>query len=134
MGQAAFPITYEEPTTAFTEDEIIIKDTICSEQKQKEEVSLGIGEEISEVEVTTEIETSGEIEVIGGIKDKLKIRFKIPKGKVSDIMRMMNFIQSKFETLEIELLAQDGKISEQDYENIIKETFRQLGIDVENFQ
>jgi len=37
----------------------------------------------------------------------------------------------KFNTLEIELNAKDGSISEQDYENTIKETFRQLDIDVE---
>jgi len=33
--------------------------------------------------------------------------------------------------LEIELHAKDGSISEQDYEDKIKETFRQLGIEVE---
>jgi len=37
----------------------------------------------------------------------------------------------KFNTLEIELNAKDGSISEQDYENTIKETFCQLDIDVE---
>jgi len=40
-------------------------------------------------------------------------------------------LQSKFNTLEIELTAKDGSISEQAYENAIKETFRQLDIDVE---
>jgi hypothetical protein len=37
-------------------------------------------------------------------------------------------LQSKFETLELELSARDGNISEQDYEDKIMETFRQLGI------
>jgi hypothetical protein len=43
----------------------------------------------------------------------------------------MNLLQTKFNTLEIELIAKDGLISEQDYENGIKETFRQLNIDVD---
>jgi len=43
----------------------------------------------------------------------------------------MNLLQSKFETLEIELIAKDGAISEQDYEDKIMETFRQLGIELE---
>ena len=43
----------------------------------------------------------------------------------------MNLLQTKFNTLEIELNAKDGAISEQDYENTIKETFRQLDIDVD---
>ncbi|MDD1744402.1 MAG: hypothetical protein LUQ20_01120 [Candidatus Methanoperedens sp.] len=43
-------------------------------------------------------------------------------------MGVMNLLQSKFETLEIELIANDGAITEQDYEDKIKEAFRQLGI------
>ena len=45
-------------------------------------------------------------------------------------MGVINLLQSKFENLEIEIIAQEGKISEQDYEDKIKETFRQLGIDL----
>ena len=37
----------------------------------------------------------------------------------------------KFNTLEIELNAKDGSISEQAYKNTIKETYRQLDIDVD---
>jgi rubrerythrin len=36
-------------------------------------------------------------------------------------MGIMNLLQSKFENLEIEILAEDGEISEQDYEDKIKE-------------
>lgn len=64
-------------------------------------------------------------------KEKIELRFRIPKGKVASIMGVMNLLQSKFETLEMEIKARDGTISEQDYEDKIKETFRQLGIEVE---
>ena len=43
-------------------------------------------------------------------------------------MGIMNLLQSKFENLEIEIMATDGSISDQDYEDKIMEAFRQLGI------
>jgi hypothetical protein len=43
-------------------------------------------------------------------------------------MGVMNLLQSKFDRLEIELLAEGGEISESDYDNKIEEAFRQLGI------
>jgi hypothetical protein len=45
-------------------------------------------------------------------------------------MGVMNLLQSKFDNLEIELTANEGEISEQDYEDKIKEAFRQLGVDI----
>jgi hypothetical protein len=61
--------------------------------------------------------------------DKIQLRFQVPKGKIASIMGVMNLLQSRFETLEIELIANEGSISEQDYEDKIKEAFRQLGIE-----
>lgn len=49
-------------------------------------------------------------------------------------MGVLNLLQSKFASLEIELEATDGEISEQDYEDKIRESFRQLGIDAEEKQ
>ncbi len=43
-------------------------------------------------------------------------------------MGVMNLLQSNFDRLEIELLAEGGEISESDYDNKIEEAFRQLGI------
>ena len=62
------------------------------------------------------------------LRDRVDLRFQVPKGKVANIMGVMNLLQSKFESLEIELTASGGEITEQDYEDKIKETFRQLGI------
>ena len=44
-------------------------------------------------------------------------------------MGMMNLLQRDFSTLQIELTATDGEMSEQDYEDQIKEALDQLGID-----
>ena len=45
-------------------------------------------------------------------------------------MGVMNLLQSNFNSLQIELLATGGELSEQDYEDKIKEAFVQLGIDL----
>ena len=46
-------------------------------------------------------------------------------------MGVMNLLQSNFDNLEVELLATEGQMSDQDYEDKIKEAFVQLGIDPE---
>ena len=45
-------------------------------------------------------------------------------------MGVMNLLQTKLETLQIERSARDGAISEQEYEDKIKEAFRQMGIEL----
>jgi hypothetical protein len=67
-----------------------------------------------------------------GEKDTLEtvhLKFRIPKGKVSGVMGMMNLLHSKFESLEIEINAARGEMSKQDYEDKIEETLRQLEIE-----
>ena len=55
---------------------------------------------------------------------------KIPKGKVSQILGLLHYIQLKFDDVEIKIVAQNGSIDKDEYENKIKETFKQLGIDL----
>ncbi len=64
-------------------------------------------------------------------RDSVRLKFTIPKGKVSGLMGVMNLLQSNFDSLQIELLATEGQMSDQDYEDKIKEAFVQLGIDPE---
>ena len=130
----------EMPAEMFFGNEIIINQEMC--QKQKEVgISTGIspypsGESGEKPTIDeTSKEEGKEISVTPTIgkhaKGKVYLKFKIPKGHIYDILRLMNLLQTKFNTLEIELTAKDGSISEQDYENTIKETFRQLDIDVD---
>jgi hypothetical protein len=60
----------------------------------------------------------------------LRLRFTVPKGKVSGLMGVMNLLQHKFDRLDVALSAEHGEISEQEYEDKIQEAFRQLGIEV----
>jgi hypothetical protein len=65
------------------------------------------------------------------IRDQVNLAFDIPRGKVSQIMGVMNLLQQKFESLHVEIRARDGSITEDDYVNKIKEALRQLGIRID---
>jgi hypothetical protein len=128
----------ESPMVAFSENEILICESVCLEQRRKEATVL-IEPEPVEAGPTPQIGEespkwgSGATATIPGIagKGKVHLKFQVPKGKVAQIMGVMNLLQSKFGNLEIEIVATNGQISEQDYEDKIKESFRQLGIEVE---
>lgn len=125
----------EKASVALLGNEVIIIAALCIEQRKKEE---NLKPEVPDYPKTPddaheneewnwktrEKKPEHQIET----RNKIQMRFRVPKGKVANIMGVMNLLQSKFETLEIELTANDGVISEQDYENKIKEAFRQLGI------
>jgi hypothetical protein len=44
---------------------------------------------------------------------------------------ILNYLQSKFNKLEIKLTATEGKISNREIEEKIKEAFLQMGIEIE---
>ena len=62
---------------------------------------------------------------------KLRLIFRLPRGKVSDVLQVIRYLQTKFEAIEVELALDNGGISERDYEDKIEEAFRQMGIDLE---
>src|SRR5579885_1052637 len=122
----------EQPSIAFSGSEVLVCEALCREQGEKvtapeyqypypePAVQSKGGDEVRQKEFIYQPKS----------KKEIQLRFRVPKGKVASIMGVMNLLQSKFETLEIELTAMDGAISEQDYEDKIKETFRQLGIEL----
>jgi|Deesub1362B_J571_1020462.scaffolds.fasta_scaffold00740_5 hypothetical protein len=120
----------ERPAVSLTGSEILISENICTEQKgseQKEDYKPLPEKEPLVIREDEEEQSQGRQFFA---RESIKLKFTIPKGKVANIMGVMHFLQSKFNTLEIELHAKDGSISYQDYEDKIKETFRQLGIEV----
>jgi hypothetical protein len=122
----------EKPTISFSQNEVIIKEEICIKQQKQEEIRESVGIEVQSQPLTTEIKEPTAVIEQGKMKDKVYLKFKIPRGKVSQIMGIMNYLQTKFQNLEIELIATEGQISDQDYEDKIKEAFRQLGIEFKN--
>ncbi len=124
----------QEPSVAFSESEVLLSDKICQKQKEMDKASKDGVKPYTPITVTTPLPTTGEngstLAPPGHVRNVINMKFQVPKGKVSSIMGVMNLLQSKFDKLEIELNANGGEISEQDYEEKIKEAFRQLGVNI----
>ncbi len=112
----------KDATIELDENKVIIKRTICEAQKEAgppppppppdNEEKPGVRPPFPE-------------------RNHLTLKFDIPRGKVSQIMGMMHFLQTKFAKLVVTIDASEGLITESDYESRIKETLRQLGVHLE---
>ena len=124
----------ERPVSiAFSGSEVIIREDICIAQKEAEKEKEKPPEPLYPPDDGTKkkiIEPPGPKPPPDG-RNSVYLKFTIPRGKVAGLMGVMNLLQSNFESLQIELLATEGQMSDQDYEDKIKEAFVQLGIDPE---
>ena len=64
----------------------------------------------------------------GPVINKVGIKFALPNGKVSNTIETLNFLQSKFNKLEITVRAEDGQLTAQEYKQKIEESLNQSGI------
>ena len=62
---------------------------------------------------------------------EIQIAIDVPRGQVSQIMGLMNFLQQKYQTLSLQIIATDGTMSDGELSDHIKETLKQLGINPE---
>ena len=117
----------EHPASiALSANEVIIREDICIAQKK-----MRLKEPPEPIPPPPESpEPPGPKPPLDG-RNSVYLKFTIPKGKVSGLMGVMNLLQSNFENLQIELQATGGQMSNQDYEDKIKEAFVQLEIDPE---
>jgi len=127
---------YKNGTTVyFDSNEIIIKDSICIEQLKKHE-EIVTTEPSPKTDASEEItqKKGGTVGVNGHTQgtsyEQLSLNFEIPKGKVSSLMGLLNFLQSKYEHLQIDIKASDGKLTEEEYNTKIIEALRQGGVDL----
>ncbi|MGC1122124.1 MAG: DUF499 domain-containing protein [Candidatus Methanofastidiosia archaeon] len=62
----------------------------------------------------------------------IRLRLKITPGKLSDIARMVTYVRSKFDKVDIniDISAQDGEIKISDYEDKITETINQANAEI----
>lgn len=68
---------------------------------------------------------------VAGKYQQLNFNFVVPKRKVSSLMGVLKYLQSRYNKLEISLNVGDGQLTEQEYEDKVKEAFRQMGIEIE---
>ncbi len=114
-----------EPSVAFGGKEVLICDAKCVEQKKSEPIQAPLspsGAPTAKVSSHPQPGRSGKTSIV--------ISFRVPKGKVSSIMGVMNYLQSRFEGLDITLTASGGEITLQEYDDKVMEAFRQAGIEV----
>ena len=131
------PICYhfgreERPNeVALSGDEVIIAANLCFDREPEvdggDEVSPGTETQNGDGNEQTESVENPDQNGPNGLK-KVSLKFTVPQGEVSGLLGMMKLLQSNFDTLQIQLLATDGEMSEQDYEDKIGETLMQLGI------
>ncbi|MCS6840668.1 MAG: hypothetical protein NZ701_07800, partial [Roseiflexus sp.] len=62
---------------------------------------------------------------------RLRLQFTVPKGKVSSLMGVLNYLQTRYGRIEITLELSEGSITDQELEDRVREAFRQMGVHVQ---
>jgi len=67
------------------------------------------------------------------IYKKLHLKVGVPRSRMSDISKIITFLNTKFDDcqVKVEIMAEGGEITVADYEDKIKETINQAGIEIE---
>ncbi len=129
----------EESSISFTDDEILIKAEVCEAQRLAQEGQVtfvpGQAAPVQPVSEPVAGPTFGQIPPgsatpAAGKYQQLRFNFVVPKGKVSSLMGVLNFLQSRYNRLELSVNVGDGQLTEQEYEDKVKEAFRQMGIEI----
>ena len=123
-GEEEVPVYWKtEPPVGLSENEILIDESICVSELEKPEE---LRREDSGVQEYRETEEFEEPTGKGDIAKLDLPSIEIPKGKVSQLLGVLNYIQTKFDKVEIRINASEGSIKKEEYENKIKEAFRQI--------
>ncbi|MFH8108114.1 MAG: AAA family ATPase, partial [Candidatus Aenigmatarchaeota archaeon] len=126
----------EECSPEIVEGEVVIKAELC---KKEVSAKTGIVEEPTPApSVVGEkvVAEKGEVSQLKKGYSRIYLKFPVPFGKLSDVAGIIRYINSKFSKVEIviEILAKEGKIKNEEYEDKIKEALKQIGIDEENIE
>lgn len=126
-----------ECSVAFTDNEILIKAEICQDQLVAQKGQAGLASDgtpsgkVNEVGAATVVPTAPAIPPpTAGQHQQLNFNFTVPKGKVASLMGVLNYLQSKYERMDLSLHLEKGQMTDQEYEDKVKEAFRQMGIDL----
>lgn len=129
----------EECFASFSDNEVLLKAEVCEQQRAKQEGKPTFvpgqthpGQPASELPGTkTYIPTSTTSTPKIGKHQQMNFNFIVPKGKVASLMGVLNYLQSKYERMEVSLSVEQGQMTEQEYEDKVKEAFRQMGIEID---
>ncbi len=130
------------------EEEIIIKKELCLNKLEENTANLHKNQELlSKQNEKTEItnkeekihikkeqnEFKNEILPKEEKYNKIRIKLDVPIGKLSDTVKIINFLKSKFNQIDVkvEILVENGELSTNEYEDKIKEALNQATIKIE---
>jgi hypothetical protein len=122
------------PNVFFEENEIIIDNAKCkalkteldTTQQPEKTASERVDQPLRNPEIALSDFSSTSIEI-----PEIQITINVPRGQVSQIMGLMNFLQQKYQSLNLQIKAADGAMSDEELTDHVKETLKQLGIDPE---
>lgn len=112
----------QETTVSFADNEILIKSDICQSQIKEREARTVFtpgdhvpSSTVSETFSTTPnaTEASRTVNVPDKGLKQLSFNFTVPKGKVASLMGVLNYLQSKYEHMNISLHLDRGQMTEQ---------------------
>ncbi|OPX61890.1 ATP-binding protein [Methanoregula sp. PtaB.Bin085] len=123
------------PSVSLSANEVIIVEGLCREAREEPPADVwkdtgSRGEGATGGATVKGGKESGESQTSLTDMKNLRLSFTIPMGKVSNILGVINFLTNRFKNVDIIINAQDGSLSEQDYENKIKEAFEQIGVEL----
>ena len=111
-------------TVAFTGNEILLREEFCKEEEKEPSPT-------PQPVPPTPIPSPHSQPTSPKGRNSVSFSFNLPKGKVSGLLGILNYLQSNFAELRLEVTGTDGHITEENYEDKIKEAFHQMGIQVD---
>ncbi len=129
----------ENSSLSFSADEILIKAELCQARHvaQTGQSAFTPGQShrsqsAGELRSTPPPDRSAAMSpAVNAVKyQQLSLQFETPKGKLSDLMRVLNYLQSRYEQMEITLNLRNGSLSDQELEDKVREAFRQMGVEL----
>ena len=123
------------PNITFEENEVIVDEKECTAIKTKLETpqqpvkpeTREIGGGTRDTGFFTSTSSSSTTNEI----PEIQIAIDVPRGQVSQIMGLMNFLQQKYQTPSLQIRATDGTMTDGELADHVKETLKQLGINPE---
>lgn len=120
----------EEPLVSSSETEVLIQEGLCKSQRETGQ-PIAVATPSPQAPIGSR-ESGSPPEKTSRTMKEVSFGFDVPRHKISQVMGMMNYLESKFQSLHMTIIAKDGSLTEEDYANKIREALRQLGVDLED--
>ncbi len=129
----------EEPPVSLQGREVLIRADLCERQRatrtgppvystQPDTAPMGVAEVPAAMSLDAPASVSGFRQPV---RRTMSMKFRLPFGQVSSLLGLFNLLQQRFRRIEITVRLGEGEISEAEIEDKVRETFRQIGTEVE---